>query len=215
MNWSNRRNLIVLAGATVMVGLPCSAATIVFQQGVAPSADYAHHAVTVRSQYPQSTAGGAGDLLAGNSGPGHTLRAVLGFDLTAIPRGAQIDKVEIEFRQAADAASADESVELVLLEYFALVSEGNTSWRDAQGQLGPPLGIVRMNPRSGVKITFRTSDALVVAAQEALDFGLPLGLALRLRDEGFAGRRLILLRGNEYAAPASRPKLTIHYSVRK
>jgi hypothetical protein len=211
MNWICKQFPAMAAAA--VAALPCGAEEIFFQQGASPTTDYAHHAVTVRSQYPDSTAGGAGDLHVGNNAPGHAMRAVLSFDLSAIPGGAKIEKVEIDFRQAADAASAEGPVDLVLLEYYGFVSEGHTSWQDTQGQFGPPLGIVRMKPRAGVRITFRSSDGMVAAAQEALDFGFTLGFALRLRNEGHAGRLLVLLRGNEYSAEASRPKLTVHYSV--
>jgi hypothetical protein len=57
-----------------------------------------------------------------------------------------------------------------------------------------------------------TSPALVGAVQDALKAGTKLNLVIKLKDENFIGRRLLMFRGNENKAAASRPSLTISYT---
>lgn len=189
-----------------------NAEEIVFQAGKSPDATYTHSAVSVWSEWPNSTSKSEGDLMIGNNKKDHVLHGLVAFDLSAIPQGSKVEAVELKFYQTSDPHSPSGPVELLLLAYNDYVVENSTCWRDAEGQYGEQVGLIRTDPTLKGYFIFKSTPELVALAQDSLDSGFNLNMALKLADESFDGRRVVLLRGNEYSAEKSRPQLTIRYS---
>jgi hypothetical protein len=118
--------------------------------------------------------------------------------------------------QSADpntAGSDKLTVELCL--FNGTVDEKVSCWKSAEGKTGALLQTIEVEILNGQQTKekmFQTAPALVDAVQEAIKAGTRLNLLAKLKDESFAGRRLLMFRGNEYATAVSRPSLIILYT---
>jgi hypothetical protein len=199
-----------------MFGAAALADEIVLQHGNRPDASYVQNATSIASEYPASTGRAEGDLLIGNNKAGSSYRALLDFDLSAIPAVAIIQSVSLRLMQSADpnTAGGDKlAVEIYL--FNDTVDEKVSCWKGAEGKTGALLQASEVEILSGQQTKERIlamSPALVGAVQDALKAGTKLNLVIKLKDENFIGRRLLMFRGNEYKAAASRPSLTISYT---
>jgi hypothetical protein len=202
---------IAVSGAAVSAG----ADEIVLQHGNRPDASYVQNATSIASEYPVSTARATGDLLVGNNKAGSSYRALLDFDLSAIPAGAEIQSVSLRMMQSADPnteGGAKVTVEVYL--FNGTIDEKSSCWKSAEGKTGALLQTSEVELLSGQQSKdriFKTSTELAGAVQEALKAGTKLNLVVKLKDENFIGRRLVMFRGNEYTSAASRPSLTVSY----
>jgi hypothetical protein len=182
-----------------------------FQAGASPDKTYTQNAVTIWSEYPQSTSKGEGNLYVGNNKAGKMFRALLDFDLSSIPADATIEGVELILYQCTDSTSPAGELTAGLYQYNDSVYEGGTCWRDADGLLGGLLQTTEVDPSDDGKRYFSSTPELVTAVQSALKADGKLNMAIKLEDENYEGRRLVIFRGNEYKATVNRPKLTVTY----
>ncbi|QHI68364.1 sulfatase-like hydrolase/transferase [Tichowtungia aerotolerans] len=173
-----------------------------------PARLVAQNAVAVWSEYPVSTSRHEGDLLVGNNKPGEMFRALLDFDLSAVPAGAVVQSVELQLYQMNDKASPAGAVDAGLYLYDGSVVENETCWNHSVDRLGARLQKTSVDPSQKTKLVFESSPEMIDAVQAALDSGSALCVAIRLEDET-ADRRVIKFRGNEYDAEVSRPSLIV------
>jgi hypothetical protein len=189
---------------------------IVLQHGSRPDASYVQNATSIASEYPVSTGRATGDLLIGNNKAGSSYRALLDFDLSAIPAGAAIQSVSLRMVQAADQnAAAGDKLTVELYLFNDTVDEKSSCWKSSEGKTGALLQTVEVETLSGAQTKeriFQTLPALTGAVQDALKAGTKLNLVVKLKDENFIGRRLLMFRGNECDKAVSRPSLTINYT---
>lgn len=190
---------------------------IVFQHGSRPDASYVQNATSIASEYPASTVRAVGDLLIGNNKAGSSYRALLDFDLSAIPAGSAIQSVSLRLVQGADPNTpAGDKLTVELYLFNDTVEEKSSCWKNAEGKTGVLLQTVEVETLSGVQTKerfFQTSPALTGAVQDALKAGTKLNLVVKLKDENFIGRRLLMFRGNECDKAVSRPSLTVDYTT--
>ena len=100
--------------------LPASAATITFQQGVAPTAGYAHLSQDFRGNGAANT--GAQTLVGYQSSGVLEIRTVMGFDLSAIPAGSTITAFPFfSFPMAANPAASQASEPSIFMKWFPTV----------------------------------------------------------------------------------------------
>jgi hypothetical protein len=182
-----------------------------FQAGASPDKTYTQNAVTIWSEYPQSTSKSEGNLYVGNNKAGKMFRALLDFDLSSIPADATIESVELILYQCTDSTSPAGELTAGLYQYNDSVYEGSTCWRDADGLLGGLLQTTEVDPSDDGERCFFSTSELVKAVQDALRADGKFNVAIKLEDENYEGRRLVMFRGNEYKATVNRPQLTVTY----
>jgi hypothetical protein len=226
-----------IAGIIAFVGfsVTSSAATVIFQEGVSPTAVYGHLGQDIRGSGAINT---ASDMLIGyQSGGVLQIRSVLAFDLSSIPAGSTLDSITltltvnntgngtisglgaIEIHEIIpNGVAANNMVENQVS--FSLWKTGS-SWTTAGGDFGGVLasavvidGDADNSFDNGEKATFASSAAWLVAAQSAFDTGQPLELILfSPTAEGTTGASNFARFGSDGAGTAAnRPQLTINYT---
>jgi len=205
------KEVMMLMGMAVAYGV--SAEKIMFQHGSKPDASYVQDATSISSQYKSSTGRSSGNLLVGNNAPGSSYRALLGFDLSVIPAGSVIRSASLQLVQMPDFLTSGDKVEVELYSFSDPVSESGSTWTGSEGKYGEKLHTLELKllERNQSRDVIFSSDALADAVTAALKSGSRIDLAIKLAEENFPGRRMVLFRGNEYEAPQRRPLLSIEF----
>lgn len=190
------------------------------QSGNLPDPAYVQNATSIWSQYAHSDDRKEGDLYIGNNEPGHTMRALMDFDLSALPEGAEIADLELQFQQQVDKKSVEKEVVVEIWQLGHAVREDGASWDDpdgdgekgdAGGKATKLLQSVTVNTKKSGNLEIEGSESFVAAANKALKGDGKLNLMLRLQDEEHDARCLVRFRGDEYNAAVSRPLLILRY----
>jgi hypothetical protein len=105
-------------------------ATNSFQEGVSPTAAYAHDAVYIRSQQADSNQNNDGDqeLIVGFTQTDEILRILLEFDISEIAASDQIDSVSLVLRTEAPQGGLGGSITVNVHEYEYDFDETNATW---------------------------------------------------------------------------------------
>ena len=202
-----------------------------FQEDVVPTASYQHLGGEARQNSPTSSYGTDTNIRAGHRSDIGDMRTLLAFDLEEVPDIARIE--EITLRMTVDSVWQQANVGDIELHRILpgpngeVMVEGQASWANRTSTLPwtTPGGdfdtaVLAMVPASvtatlgdGMEMVFDSSTALVAAAQDAFDSGLPLELILvtPTADNGF-----IRFRSDDWGSGTgqlTRPVLSIAYSV--
>ena len=202
-----------------------------YQEDVVPAASYQHLGGEARQNSPTSGYGTDTNIRAGHRSDIGDMRTLLAFDLEEVPDIARIE--EITLRMTVDSVWQQANVGDIELHRILpgpngeVMVEGQASWANRTSTLPwtTPGGdfdtaVLAMVPASvtatlgdGMEMVFDSSTALVAAAQDAFDSGLPLELILMTptADNGF-----IRFRSDDWGSGTgrfTRPVLSIAYSV--
>ena len=218
--------------------LPASAATITFQQGVAPTAGYAHLSQDFRGNGAANT--GAQTLVGYQSSGVLEIRTVMGFDLSAIPAGSTINSISLLL--VSDGSQSGSIAGVGTVNLHEVVPNGVAANNMIEGQISrtiwktdsdwsnilgdftaTAMSTATLNNANsntvldaGETATFGTSAAFVAAAQSAFDTGLPLEFILIAPTaEGTTNSsNFFRFRSDDFATTLTdRPLLTIDYTV--
>lgn len=220
-------SLVIGLAVPVAVGLESPA--LHYQQGVAPTANYAMHAASVRS-LPNRQNFNDHQLLVGfidSSTHRIESRAVLSFPLAHATAASAIRDVQLVCTvDAMDAPSVSRPVTLAVFALDADVIDTEVSWLSISTQLGSefqrayqearPLSVIEaVNPKTlnaGQLLVFPGSPELIALTTAAVESGRPLRVAIVAIDPDPAAlslRTLVRLTSNEGVDPDARPLLRI------
>jgi len=211
---------------------PPPAGTMQFQEEVQPNTWYTAGAAHIRTDITD----GESDLVIVGEAANHekTLRGVFSFDLSALPEGAHVVNVSLTLSADRDntegtgGPSVDGDFTLDLHQLAASFVESEVTWdQRADGQpwntpggdfLDPPLASLEANPyrllSEGPDYRWEATTDFILAAQAALDAGLPLDLLLRTPDgETQENRVVFYFHSDDATDPAQHPLLTITYTT--
>lgn len=224
-------------GTCAAAAAPAAAATITFQQGVAPAGTYQHVSQDFRGS---GTTNNTAQTLVGYQTAGVLqIRTVMGFDLAAIPAGSTITGVSL--RLVSDGNPSGTIAGVGAVNLHEVVPNGAPANNMVEGQItatqwrtGSPwtttLGDFAPAPMStaavdnanantlfdaGETATFASTPAFVAAAQGALNGGQPLEFILVApqAEATTAASNFFRFRSDDFATTAAdRPLLTVEYT---
>lgn len=224
-----RNNLPLSTGLSLaLVAGPAGAATISFQEGVAPTGAYAAPSTYIRTTQADSNQDNDGDdeNIVGFNGA-EELRGLYAFDLSAIAAASSgnpftIDAVRLVQRTRNSAGSGTSFTSTVHAYGFAF-NEGTSTWNDPDGDggdltgdpvdggtLGTALSITdTYDPTTNLNadVTFPDTPAFRAAVLSAATAGEPL----RLIATGSGGFTRFL--DETVGTAGNRPELIVDYTV--
>lgn len=177
----------------------------------------------IRSQITSNN-GTTGEMLSGVVASGDVTRAVLAFDLSAIPVGATIDSVSLSLvTTTLDAGSVSQTLTFNLHQLTQTFTntgvtwtsrDGTNNWNTAGGTFGGTvLSSISANPATttgGSTVTFDTTSNLTSAVGSSI--GGSFYLVIKLATEG-TSRDLLRFNTVDATGTANDPLLTINYTA--
>ena len=233
-----RRGFGLFLIASCIAGMPAVGATITFQEGVSPSAGYAHVSQDFRGS--GTTNNGTQTLVGYQSGGVLEIRTVMGFSLSTIPAGSTINSVSLLL--VSDAAHSGTIAGVGAVNLHEVVPNGvaannmiegqisrttwktGSNWTNTLGDFtATPMSTAVLNNANantqldpGETATFGSTSAFVAAAQASFDTGLPLEFMLiaPTAEATTGASNFFRFRSDDFATtPSERPLLTIDYTV--
>jgi hypothetical protein len=224
--------------ALLSAALPLSAATITFQQGVAPTAGYAHLSQDFRGS--GTTNNGAQTLVGYQTSGVLEIRTVMGFDLSAIPAGSTINSITLLL--VSDGGQSGTIANLGSINLHEVIPNGVAANNMIEGQISrtiwktgsnwdnvlgdftaTPMSTATLNNTdadtvldAGETATFNSTTAFVAAAQSAFDAGLPIEFILiaPTAEANTGASNLVRFRSDDFTTTLTdRPLLTIDYTI--
>ena len=201
--------------------------TISFQQGVAPTTDYSHKAVEIRSGSVDHSRLDE-ELRTGSSTKAEigTLRFLLAYSLDAIPANTVIEEASLHLTLVSVVRKIGD-IQLFRVETDGSLREKETTWsRFSQtnawtspgGDFDPTVLSILSgfgNGKSGDRLSFPSTPNFAAAVQSAHDAGLPLVLLVKSEEsEGVARSEFVRFASPRFTDPPTwRPELIVRYSV--
>jgi len=190
-----------------------------FQEGVSPTAAYTHEAVYIRSGDPSTNFNGDSDqeLIVGYTTSGEELRALLEFDVRAIPASDVIDAVSLILRTEAGTTGLGGDITLNAHGYSFDIDENTATWdapgsgdSTAGGTLGPLLTSATFAATAeGLDVTFDDTVAFRTAVSDAVAGDGFLRLILARADASGSGHRFARFDDETVTPAGNRPELIV------
>ncbi len=199
-----------------------------FQQGVSPDASYTHDATYFRSSSPNSNFGTAGQLIVGTTAPGTSdvLRAVLEFDISAIPASHLIDDVSLALttysQGGLDQGGEPGNPTFNVYSYGFDIDETTATWNapgagdpNAGGTLGTLLTSASFDvTQTGQTVKFGDTPEFRTAVSDALASDGFLRLIVAKSDETTVGtHEFARFASNSFATLGHRPELIVTHHI--
>jgi len=211
---------------------PPPAGTMELQESLQPTVSYQTGAAHIRTDITE----GESDVVIVGEAAAHekTLRGVFSFDLSSLPDAAHVVSVSLTLAAERDntggtgGPSVDADFTLDLHRLASSFVEGEVTWNQrAGGQTWTtpggdfsetPLTTLAANPyrllSEGPEYSWASTAEFILAAQAALDAGVPLDLLLRTPDgEAQEGRAVFYFHSDDAGDPATHPMLTVLYTT--
>lgn len=219
-----RLDNVRLDGAVIVPGVVTT--TTNFQEGVSPTAAYAHDAVMIRSNQAAANQNGAGSIIIGLASTGNErLRGLFEFDISAIPASDQIDSVSLVLTtlSAAGINNVGGAGALTAFNVYTHafdIDEATATWNapgggaPAGGTLGDLLTSVSFDVTvTGNTVTFGDTSAFRTAVADAMAGDGILRLIVANNDETNLGSHDFARFSDDTDALGSRPELVVEHSI--
>lgn len=210
------KTLLVLVSLACLLGARASADTILFQEGVSPTAGFVTPDGGIRSgSQSNNSIGGTLDV---GTVSGNIARSLVSFNLLAgLQATDQIGSITLQLTKTRETANFDKTIYVYLVAPFV---EGQATWNNSKASTpwttpggdfnaAAPLTSLLDTSDSGQTLTFPSTPALVAAAQNALqNQGGVLYLLLAAPDAESIAAYAGFAQGENPTA-SSRPLLTV------
>jgi len=215
-----RYDNVLLQGTVGLIGSTTSSTS--FQEGASPTVAYTHDAVYIRQTQADVNQNGDGDqeMIVGFTHNADEMRALLEFDISAIPATDTIDSVSLILRTESPQGGQGGDITINVYQYGFDIDEATATWNapgagdpTPGGTLGALLGSSSFDPTAqGVDVAF--TDALFNAAvEDALNGDGYLRLLLARSDNSGSGNRFARFDDETVSTLGFRPELIISHAA--
>jgi hypothetical protein len=204
----------------ILEGKAYRARTTGFQEGVSPTAAYAHDATFIHEKHPGNNWDTYGSLIAGPNVDGFRIRSLLEFDVSAISADDEIDSVALILKTHATEDGSGGNNTFNVYAYGYDIVEASATWNapaTGDGTVGGTLGTLLTSATfdstmKSVDITFGDTAAFRTAVADALAGDGFLRMIIANNDEA-TDDNLVWFHHDEFATELDRPELLVIHSA--